>query len=242
MVKPDRPPRNAFVKGARKIYNPIGFSKGYNFVLWFILCGALFGFSVARLPMIDFHGLFCNLEKDTSFAAGPGECFYYLQGYYTVGMILHLATILPASVLACFQFVPAIRHRFIILHRVNGYIVLLLTLLGMAGVFMITNVSYGGSAEIVVAVVLLGALFLVALVMAFINIKRLQIEQHRAWMIRAWVYVCGSTLVVFFGVREVARPTNFTCIGWRSHYNPPHPDQRGLYRVWFRDLLRAHAL
>lgn len=33
MVIPTHPPANAFVKVARRIYNPIGFAKGYNFVL-----------------------------------------------------------------------------------------------------------------------------------------------------------------------------------------------------------------
>lgn len=33
MVTPTHPPANAFVKVARRIYNPIGFAKGYNFVL-----------------------------------------------------------------------------------------------------------------------------------------------------------------------------------------------------------------
>ena len=29
---------------------------------------------------------------------------------------------------------------------------------------------------------------IVSLLLAYINIKRLQIDQHRAWMLRAWVY------------------------------------------------------
>ena len=33
MVTAERPPKNNFVKNARKVYNPIGFAKGYNFVL-----------------------------------------------------------------------------------------------------------------------------------------------------------------------------------------------------------------
>src|SRR4030081_1442988 len=33
MITSRRPPANGFVRSARKIYNPLGFSKGYNFVL-----------------------------------------------------------------------------------------------------------------------------------------------------------------------------------------------------------------
>ena len=33
MVTVDRPPANSFVQHARKLYNPLGFSKGYNALL-----------------------------------------------------------------------------------------------------------------------------------------------------------------------------------------------------------------
>lgn len=48
MVAPTRPPRNGFNAAMRKVYNPLGFSKAYNFILWFIFAGALFGFSLSR--------------------------------------------------------------------------------------------------------------------------------------------------------------------------------------------------
>lgn len=32
MTTPTRAPANGFVAAARKVYNPLGFSKGYNFV------------------------------------------------------------------------------------------------------------------------------------------------------------------------------------------------------------------
>lgn len=190
MAISDRPPRNAFVASARKIYNPVGFAKGYNFVLWFILVGALFGFCLARLQYLDFYGRFCNTTGGTSGAA-PGECFYYLgQKRYGVGMILHLAGILPAGILACVQFVPVVRHKFILIHRINGYLVMLLSLVATVGAYMIARVTFGGGVDIQLGVGLLGIAFIGSLTMAYINVKRLQIEQHRAWMLRAWVYVC----------------------------------------------------
>lgn len=43
---------------ARKIYNPLGFKKFYNFVLFFIFGGALLGFTLARFQYLSFdHGL-----------------------------------------------------------------------------------------------------------------------------------------------------------------------------------------
>lgn len=39
MAKAARTPANSFVAAVRKVYNPIGFSKGYNFILFFITMG-----------------------------------------------------------------------------------------------------------------------------------------------------------------------------------------------------------
>jgi uncharacterized membrane protein len=52
------------------------------------------------------------------------------------GMQLHLYTILPATFLACLQFVPVIRHKLLLFHRLNGYIVVVLTQISSAGVLM----------------------------------------------------------------------------------------------------------
>ncbi|KAI5922503.1 hypothetical protein F4810DRAFT_254164 [Camillea tinctor] len=189
MAVPTRPPKNGFVAFARKIYNPIGFAKGYNFVLCFIFLGALFGFTLSRFQSLDLYGTFCSQsDRGPNNKAAPGECFYLLQPPYSVGIILHLAGILPASLLACVQFIPIVRYKAIIVHRVNGYVVIALSLAGTAGAFIIGRHSFGGGLDIQTGVGALGIAFIGALVMSYINIKRLQIEQHRAWMLRAWVW------------------------------------------------------
>lgn len=58
---------------------------------------------------------------------------------------------------------------------------------------MIIPIAAGGSPSTQVALGLLGAMTTVSVVLAYINIKRLQIDQHRAWMIRTWVYA-GSII------------------------------------------------
>ena len=54
MAKATTPPANGFVAVMRRLYNPIGFSKGYNFVFWFITMGSvLFFFTVqARSALV----------------------------------------------------------------------------------------------------------------------------------------------------------------------------------------------
>ncbi|KAH8165745.1 hypothetical protein CIB48_g2493 [Xylaria polymorpha] len=194
MATSTKPPRNTFVAHARKLYNPIGFSKGYNFILWFIFVGALFGFALSRLEYLDFWGVFCNADRKGGTGALPGECFYYTQpGRYQVGIILHLAAIVPGSLLACFQFVPVIRHKAILVHRINGYFVVLLAIVGMAAALVIARHSAGGGVDVQTVVGLVVIIFLGSMAIAIINIKRLQIEQHRAWMIRAWAY--GAVII-----------------------------------------------
>lgn len=183
MVKPTRPPANAFVATARKVYNPIGFSKGYNFVLFFIFAGALMGFTLARFQYLNYYGIFCGKP-------GIGECYFYTRGIAEKGLLIHLATILPAAFLVVFQFVPAIRHKCILVHRLNGYLVLALSLVSTVGAFMSARNAFGGGLETQLGIGVMGIMFVVSLALGYINIKRLQLEQHRAWMLRGWFYVC----------------------------------------------------
>lgn len=191
MVKSDRPPANAFVAAARKIYNPIGFSKGYNFALFFIFAGALMSFTLARLQFLDYDGTFCGKDGQ----AGTGECYYSGKGAPKIGLLMHLATILPAGLLVCFQFVPAIRHKVILFHRINGYIILVLSLVSTVGALMAARHAFGGSLETQLGVGFVGIAFIACLLLAWVNIRRLQLEQHRAWMLRGWFYVCHGLCV-----------------------------------------------
>ncbi|KAL8726533.1 MAG: hypothetical protein Q9166_006665 [cf. Caloplaca sp. 2 TL-2023] len=184
----DSNPPNGFIHGMRKVYHPIGFQKGYNFALWFIFGGALFGFILARLQYLSVGGRF----KEGS---APGEWFYLQKGHERIGITLHLVTIIPAGFLLVFQFIPAIRHKLLIFHRINGYVILLLLLLSNVGALMIARHSFNGEFETQVLVGLLAIMTTVGAVLAYVNIKRLQIDQHRAWMLRTWFYA-GSIITL----------------------------------------------
>jgi uncharacterized membrane protein len=173
-----------------RVYKAVGFTKGYNFFLWFIFAGAMMGFCLARLMFLNYNGVFCSPSASGANHAAPGECWRYgTKDVYKIGIQLHLYTIIPAGILVCFQFVPVIRHKAILFHRINGYVILLLSLAGTAGALMIARVAFGGGIEIQVVVAVAGLMFLGSLAIAFYNVKKLQLEQHRAWMLRAWFYV-----------------------------------------------------
>jgi uncharacterized membrane protein len=140
------------------------------------------GFSLAKLTYLDLSGKFAD-------GASPGEWYWYHSGHYRVGITLHLGCILPAGLLMVWQFVPAIRHRAIWLHRINGYIVVALILVSHAGVLMIARRSFGGDPCLQAALGLLVIATTITLSLALYNIKRLQIDQHRAWMLRTMFYM-----------------------------------------------------
>jgi uncharacterized membrane protein len=156
----------------------------------FIFAGALVGFCLARLQFLAFNGIFCNLESTTDSAA-PGECYWYSTPRYRIGIIIYLAGILPAGLLAVFQFVPAIRHKYLTYHRVAGYIIILLVSISIAGALMITDRSFGGHIATQTAVGALAIASTFGIINAYYNIKRLQIDQHRAWMLRAWFWMAS---------------------------------------------------
>ncbi|KAK3708404.1 hypothetical protein LTR37_011500 [Vermiconidia calcicola] len=196
---------NAFVRAARRIYNPLGFKKGYNFILGFIFAGALLGFCLWNIRVVDVNGYWA---KDSP----PGEWYYFRLPRYNIGMQLHLCAIIPAGILVFFQFIPIIRYKALIVHRLNGWTVVLLLLVANAGALMIANRSFGGLYDTQVMAGMLAISTTFSAVMGVINIKLKQIDQHRKWMIRCWVYAF-SIITLRFGqmaaVQVVSRMGGF---------------------------------
>ncbi|KAF7537175.1 hypothetical protein G7Z17_g12906 [Cylindrodendrum hubeiense] len=180
--------QNRLLAGLRRLYRPIGFTKGYNFALWLILGGAFVGFSLARLKYLDFRGDLCpKPPMKGPGGAVPGECYYFENTIGRAGIMMHLAGILPAAILVVFQFLPAIRYRFLKFHRINGSVIILLSIVSIIGVMMIAKQTFGGTLDMQAATGAASVIFLVCQGLGYYNIKKLQIEQHRAWMLRGWI-------------------------------------------------------
>ncbi|KAL0939525.1 uncharacterized protein CTRU02_206135 [Colletotrichum truncatum] len=189
MTNPEQSKFSSFSAKMGKVHEYLGFRKKYNFILFVNFAGALMGFTLARLMYLNFDKIFCGPGFSASQRALPGECYYYRKFTLDrIGIIMHLACILPASFLVCWQFVPIIRHKAILFHRINGYVILVLSVPGTLGALLIARHAVGGGLVVQVDVGFLGLIFLGSLLISFIQIKRLQIEQHRAWMLRAWFY------------------------------------------------------
>ncbi|KAF3903223.1 hypothetical protein ABW20_dc0103893 [Dactylellina cionopaga] len=178
---------NVFVRYARKLYNPIGFRKGYNFTLFFIFAGAMMFFSITRFPRLNITG-----PESTSYFSNNllAERYWMTKfPFYKMAITLHLASALPLGFLMVFQFIPMIRYKALIVHRINGYIVITLAILCCISALMLMRRSFGGGLEVQAAGGTAATMIIVSLFLAYYNIKNLQIEQHRKWMLRAMFYL-----------------------------------------------------
>lgn len=175
------PPPKPKARYAR-VYGVFGFTRGYNFPLWIIFAGAMLGFSLSRLHFLDYDGHFAK-------ESAPGLMYYFSRGAPRIGMIIHLATALPAGILMVLQFTPIIRHKALLFHRINGYVVLLLLLISNASACILLPHNHGRSRmDAQTAEGFLVIITTVGMALAYWNVKRLQIDQHRAWMLRTMFY------------------------------------------------------
>ncbi|PRP81207.1 hypothetical protein PROFUN_02041 [Planoprotostelium fungivorum] len=185
MTKQQEQP-NLFVRCMRKIFHPLGFTKGYNFGLFAAFFLAMFIFCLVRSPYLNIGG-----SAKSSFASGaaPGEWYWYRSGIYRVGITMHLAAVIPAGILMVWQFLPVLRRGCVLFHRINGFIIYALITVGNIGGLLIARRTFGGATSVQAAVGLLAVITWISMSLAWYNIRRLQIEQHRAWMLRMAFYL-----------------------------------------------------
>lgn len=140
------------------------------------------GFNLSKATAID-------VGRVWSKQAGPGEWYWYSSGHYRIGITMHLASVVPCGILMVLQFVPAIRQKAMLFHRINGYIVLVLATLANISGLMIARRAFGGELSTQSGVGMLAIITTIGMSLAYYNVKVLQIEQHRAWMLRTMVYL-----------------------------------------------------
>lgn len=178
----------------------LGFQKSYNFLL-FLLLGILgiMGQGLLNSPKLDYFNIFCRRNHlSKGLHAAPGECYYFRNGGRDqVGMMLHVYAVVPVCFLLVLQFVPVVRQRCILLHRVAGYAVLLLMGVAVGGGVMASPRSFGGELSWRALILVLGGMVAGGFGMAMGSIWRLKVEQHRAWMLRTWAWVCFVFLPLF---------------------------------------------
>lgn len=141
----------------------------------------MLGFSLAKLPAFNFT------YYQTQ--AAPGEMYWNTRGHYEIGLRTHIISAALCGLLMIWQFIPTIRQRAILFHRINGYLVILLVFILNITALMIARRAFGGTMATQSAVGVLAIITTIGICLAYYNIKKLQIEQHRAWMLRTMYYL-----------------------------------------------------
>ena len=133
-------------------------------------------FTLLRLPYL-------RLDAVLARSISPGDWFYYRTGWYRFAIALHLSAILPVGILMIPQFLPRLRSTKPLLrfHKLNGYTIWALVCLGNMGALMIMPRAFGGGVDSQSIVVVLVVLTQTEVAMAWYNVRRYQLDQHRAW-------------------------------------------------------------
>jgi len=160
----------------------LGFRKPYAFKLWLFFSFVMALFVFIRLPYL--HPPTFEVESS------PGEWYWFKQNPYQFGIFLHLFASLLAGFLAIFQFIPAIQLNAVVVHRTIGYIVMILLSLGNIGVIIFSRISMGGNDfSLLASIATLVIATTGSMGLAWYNIKRQQIDEHRKWMLRAMFWM-----------------------------------------------------
>lgn len=124
------------------------------------------------------------------------------DGRFAAHPLLALLHVLPGGLLLALgplQFSRRIRNRHVRFHRGSGRLLVLATLIvvGTALYFGLL-MPYGGASE-ALATALFGGFGLVAVIRAYLAIRRRQVARHREWMIRAFAVAIGVSAIRVVG-------------------------------------------
>ena len=107
-------------------------------------------------------------------------------------VFVHVVFGILALMIGPFQFVPAIRNRYLNVHRWMGRTYLTSTLIaGIAGLYMASTSQVNFTYKF--GLISLALTWLTTGSLAYISIRNLNITQHREWMIRSYVVTFGFT-------------------------------------------------
>ncbi|KIM81594.1 hypothetical protein PILCRDRAFT_821370 [Piloderma croceum F 1598] len=209
-------PRKSRFEGLANAYSGVswilGFKEKYSLALLIFFGGALIGFCLGRTMMMSP----ANVRELTV----SGEWFWYRKAVYKPCIFIHIYASIISGIFAVFQFIPAIRRRAVILHRINGYMTLALLIPSTICGSVVARRAFGGDLNVQSAFYTDGILIVFSAGMGITNVRRTR--THRKWMLRT---------VAFASVPITARLTTISARHIIS-------DIGSYYAVWRCDQLR----
>ncbi|KAI3612079.1 hypothetical protein WG66_016170 [Moniliophthora roreri] len=186
----------------------MGFREKYSLFLLFVFGGALVGYCLAR-------SLLMNPGKMRSMTT-PGEFFWFNIQLFRINYILHIYLTVLGGIFVGIQFLPMIRRKYVLLHRLNGYFVIITLVVGNIGGAIVARRSFGGEINAQSAYYILGIMTIVPLLIGLFFARR-NTRLHRKWMLRAVVYfatVISGKLIILAANRIITNIGSFYSL-WR---------------------------
>ncbi|KAJ7020728.1 hypothetical protein C8F04DRAFT_285916 [Mycena alexandri] len=146
----------------------------------------------------------------------PGEWFWLGQLKYKVNLFIHIYLSTLGGIGALFQFLPAIRRKKMILHRLNGYGVLSCLIVGNICGAIVARRSFGGELNVQSAYYALGLMIVLSGSIGLFYVKK-DTRRHRKWMLRMVVYFASAIsgrLIMFAAASIITRIGTYYSI-WR---------------------------
>jgi len=134
----------------------------------------------------------------------PGEWFWFHQPMYKINLFIHIYLTTLGGIGAFLQFLPAIRRKIVILHRLNGYGVLFCLIVGNICGAIVARRSFGGELNVQSAYYILGIMVVYSGLVGIYNVKK-DTRRHRKWMLRMVAYfaVAITARLIMYAAREI---------------------------------------
>lgn len=180
---PEAPRRNAVERPASAKTSPRGKIGSARWLIVGLLLLTAIPLAGGAVRLVGLAGGAAITPDNARFFAAP------------LPIVLHILSAAVFGILGPFQFSTALRRRRPGWHRMSGRLVVGAGLVvGLSALWMtLFSARAPGSGDLLVAFRLLfGSAMLGSIVFAFAAIRRRDVQQHRAWMLRAYAIALGA--------------------------------------------------
>ncbi|MFD9700183.1 DUF2306 domain-containing protein [Lentzea sp. NPDC059081] len=137
-------------------------------------------------------------------------------GYYT-SLVIHAVPAGIALITGPWQFVPKLRTRFPVLHRVTGRVYLVAVVAAsLAAVYSAAVTKSGFALQVAFFVLIVAWLFTAA--KAYRTIRRGEVQLHRIWMIRNYALTFAAVTLRLYQLPLIALMNSVTWLEYREVY------------------------
>jgi uncharacterized membrane protein len=171
------------------------------------------GLVIVGLLLLSFipiaSGIFRMTQLTGGAAVTPANARFFAS---PLPVMVHIVSSSLFAILGAFQFANSFRRRWPAWHRVAGRVLFVCGLLvGLSGLWMVLFYAHPvGDGDLLSALRLLfGSGMLVSIVLSFTAIRRGNVKQHRAWILRGYAIGMGAgsqALILMIGEMAAGKP------------------------------------